>query len=239
MRIAVAGASGYGGTKLVPRLAAAGHEVVALARSVDSIRPGDEIEARAVDIEDATALTAALQGVDAAVYLVHSMAGGADFAERDRQLAATFAAAAATAGVRRIVYLGGLGGGDLSDHLASRHEVGETLASGAVPVVELRAAVILGSGSISFEMLRYLTERLPAMVCPRWIRTRIQPIAEVDLLAHLERSLDGAVAPGVYEVGGPDVTTYREMIAAYARVRHLRPRGIVDIPLLTPGLSAR
>lgn len=239
MRIAVAGASGYVGTKLVPRLAAAGHEVVALARSVDSIRRADRVEARAVDIGDGAALAGALDGVDAAVYLVHSMAGGADFAERDRDLARTFAEAAAAAGVGRIVYLGGLGGGELSDHMASRHEVGQALAAGPVPVVELRAAVILGSGSISFEMLRYLTERLPAMVCPRWIRTRIQPIAEVDLLAHLERALDEAVPPGVYEVGGPDVTTYREMIAAYARVRGLRPRRIIDVPLLTPGLSAR
>jgi uncharacterized protein YbjT (DUF2867 family) len=237
MRIAVVGASGYVGGRLVPRLVEQGHEVVALSRSGGDDRPG--VRRVAVDIADGERLTGVLAGVDAAVYLVHSMAGGDDFAERDRQLAETFATAAKAAGVDRIVYLGGLGSGELSDHLASRHEVGATLAAGGVPVVELRAAVVLGSGSISFEMLRYLTERLPAMVCPRWIRTRIQPIAEVDLLAHLERALDEAIPAGTYEVGGPEVTTYREMIGAYARVRGLRRRWIVDIPLLTPGLSAR
>ncbi|MGV3758490.1 MAG: DUF2867 domain-containing protein [Actinomycetota bacterium] len=232
MRIAVVGASGYVGGRLVPRLVDAGHEVLALSRSGGADRPG--VQPVAVDIG-----AEAGPVVDAAVYLVHSMAGGEDFAERDRRLAETFAGAARAAGVGRIVYLGGLGSGDLSDHLASRHEVGATLAASGVPVVELRAAVVLGSGSISFEMLRYLTERLPAMVCPRWIRTRIQPIAETDLLAHLQRALDDDVPPGVYEVGGPEVTTYREMIGAYARVRGLRPRWIVDVPLLTPGLSAR
>lgn len=237
MRIAVVGASGYVGGRLVPQLVAAGHEVVALSRSGGADRPG--VRHVAVDVGDRERAAEALEGVDAAIYLVHSMAGGDDFAERDRQLAEAFVAAARTAGVRRIVYLGGLGSGDLSDHLASRHEVGAALAAGGVPVVELRAAVVLGSGSISFEMLRYLTERLPAMVCPRWIRTRIQPIAEVDLLAHLQRALDDDIPPGIYEVGGPEVTTYREMIGAYARVRGLRPRWIVDIPLLTPGLSAR
>jgi uncharacterized protein YbjT (DUF2867 family) len=237
MRIAVVGASGYVGGRLVPRLVEAGHEVVALSRSGGDDRPG--VRHVAADIGDRERVGEALEGVDAAIYLVHSMAGGDDFAERDRRLAEAFAAAAGSADVRRIVYLGGLGSGDVSHHLASRHEVGATLAAGGVPVVELRAAVVLGSGSISFEMLRYLTERLPAMICPRWIRTRIQPIAEVDLLAHLERALDEDVPAGIYEVGGPEVTTYREMIAAYARVRGLRPRWIVDIPLLTPGLSAR
>jgi len=238
MRIAVAGASGYVGGRLVPRLATAGHEVVALSRSGWAVAT-EGVTHRAVDIGERADVEAALQGCDAAIYLVHSMAGGDDFAEQDRRLAETFAGAAAEAGVGRIVYLGGLGSGELSDHLASRHEVGVALASAGVPVVELRAAVVLGSGSISFEMLRYLTERLPAMVCPRWIRTRIQPIAEVDLLAHLERALDDDIPAGIYEVGGPEVTTYREMIGAYARVRGLRSRVIVDIPLLTPGLSAR
>lgn len=239
LRIAVAGATGYVGSHLVPRLAAAGHGVVAMSRSTQDPHVEGVVH-RAVDIGDRAGLTAALAGIDAAYYLVHSMAGGDDFAERDRSLAANFAAAAADAGVGRIVYLGGLGD-DESDsaHLRSRHQVGNELAAGSVPVVELRAAVVLGSGSISFEMLRYLTERLPFMVCPRWIRTRIQPIAERDLLAHLERGLSDDIAPGIYEVGGPDVTTYRDMIATYAKVRGLRPRRIVDVPLLTPGLSAR
>src|SRR4051794_41125653 len=164
------------------------------------------------------------------------MGAGASFRERDFELASTFGKAAARAGVGRLVYLGGLGDDPTSEHLASRQEVGAALGAAGVPVVELRAAVVLGSGSISFEMLRYLTERLPAMVCPRWVRTSIQPIAERDLLDVLERGLD--VEPGVYDIGGRDVTTYRDMIAAYARVRGLHMRHIVDIPLLTPRLSS-
>ena len=226
------------GSRLAVRLADAGHEVRALSRSARRPLPAG-VQGVVVDVGDEAALRRALDGVDAALYLVHSMAAGEDFASQDRALATTFASAAASAGVARIVYLGGLGSGELSHHLASRHEVGAALAAGPVPVVELRAAVVLGSGSISFEMLRYLTERLPAMVCPRWIRTRIQPIAEVDLLAHLERSLDDDVPPGIYEVGGPEVATYHDMIAAYARVRGLRRRRIIDVPLLTPRLSAR
>jgi hypothetical protein len=139
-------------------------------------------------------------------------------------------------GVRRIVYLGGLGHDPSSEHLASRQEVGIALASGTVPVVELRAAVVLGAGSISFEMLRYLTERLPFMVCPRWVRTAIQPIASSDIIRYLIAAID--VEPGVYEVGGADVTSYREMISAYALARGLRRRHIVDVPYLTPRLSS-
>ena len=237
MRIAVAGARGYVGSRLVPSLAAAGHDVVALGRTTNGMPSGPNVTAAAVDVGDTGALADALAGCDAAYYLVHSLAGGADFAERDRALARSFGKAAAIAGVGRVVYLGGLGRGELSEHLASRHEVGRTLAE-HVTVVELRAAVILGSGSISYEMLRYLTERLPVMVCPRWIHTRIQPIAERDLVAHLERALDDEVPPGTYEVGGTDVTTYREMIATYAEVRGLRRRRIIDVPVLTPSLSA-
>ena len=156
-------------------------------------------------------------------------AGG--FRARDRELAEGFGAAAAAAGVSRVIYLGGLGNEPSSEHLASRHEVGVALAAAGVPVVELRAAVVLGSGSISFEMLRYLTERLPFMVCPRWVHTEIQPIALGDMVAYLVKALD--VEPGVYEVGGADVTTYRDMISAYALVRGLgtsvrRRRAIPD-----------
>ena len=240
-RVAVAGASGYVGRRLVARLVTEGHEVVALGRRADALPDGEGVERRATDVGDADEARAAFTGCDAVYWLVHSMGGGTGFRERDRQLAASAAAAAAEVGVGRIVYLGGLGGadddGELSEHLASRHEVGAALAATAVPVVELRAAVVLGAGSISFEMLRYLTERLPVMVCPRWIGTRVQPVAERDLLDVLVAALD---APGgVYEIGGPDVTTYREMIDVYARVRGLRRRTIVDVPVLTPGLSAR
>lgn len=234
MIVAIAGASGFVGRALTDRLLGAGHEVVALARSLPSVPPG--AKAVAVDVGDERAAAEAMTGVGAAYYLVHSMAAGADFRARDLHLATAFGRAAARAGVGRIVYLGGLGSAPGSAHLASRHEVGTALAAARVPVVELRAAVVFGSGSISFEMLRYLTERLPVMVCPRWVRTRIQPIALADLLDYLEQSL--GVDPGVYEIGGAEVTTYRDLISQYARVRGLRRRRILDIALLTPHLSS-
>jgi uncharacterized protein YbjT (DUF2867 family) len=234
VRIAVAGASGFVGRALTERLAVAGHDVVALSRSAATVPAG--AVALAIDVTDEAATTAALAGVDIAYYLVHSMAAGTSFRDLDRRLAHTFGRAAAAAGVRQIVYVGGLGSAPSSDHLASRHEVGEALGEAGVPVVELRAAVVFGAGGISFEMLRYLTERLPFMICPRWVRTRIQPIALADLLAYLEQSL--AVAPGIYEIGGADVTTYEQMILEYARVRGLRRRRIIDIPWLTPRLSS-
>ena len=237
MTVAVAGASGFVGRALVRRLLDNGHDVVALGRSADTL-PADT-RAVAVDVGDETATAHALAGADAAYYLVHSMAAGGEFRAVDLHLATAFGRAAARAGTGRIIYVGALGqtsGTASSAHLASRHEVGSALADGGVPVIELRAAVVFGSGSISFEMLRYLTERLPVMVCPRWVRTRIQPIALADLLSYLEQSLD--VPPGVYEVGGAEVTTYRDMISEYARVRGLRSRRILDIPWLTPHLSS-
>lgn len=233
--MAVVGASGYVGRRLVNHLAEAGQVTVALGRDVDRL-PAAAVR-RQVDVADTAATASALADVDTAYYLVHSMAGPGDFASRDQTLAASFAQAAAHAKVRRIVYLGGLGHGDLSEHLRSRQEVGETLGSTGVEVVELRAAVVIGAGSISFEILRYLTERLPVMVCPRWITTRIQPIAEADLLRYLKES--AGVPAGIYEIGGAEATTYRDMIATYAAVRGLRPRRILNVPILTPGLSAR
>ena len=232
MRVAVVGASGFVGRELSVALVEAHYDVIALSRHAPEIAGAT---GRSVDVADGVSLQSALAGCEVAFYLVHSLSAE-DFRARDRQLAEGFGRAAAAMGLRRIVYLGGLGHDPESEHLVSRQEVGTALASGEVPVVELRAAVVLGAGSISFEMLRYLTERLPFMVCPRWVRTAIQPIASADLTRYLIAAID--VAPGVYEVGGADVTSYREMITAYALARGLRRRLIVDVPYLTPRLSS-
>ena len=234
MTTAIAGASGFVGRALTVRLLEDNHDVLALHRSVKT--PVASERTVVVDLSDEVATARALANVDAAYYLVHSMAAGEVFQDLDLRLATTFGRAASQAGVSRIIYVGALGDAPSSAHLSSRQEVGTALRRSGVDVVELRAAVVFGAGSISFEMLRYLTERLPAMVCPRWVRTRIQPIALVDLLDYLEQSL--LVVPGVYEVGGADVTTYREMISAYARARGLHARVIFDIPWLTPRLSS-
>ena len=226
------GASGFVGRALSIALTAADHDVIAIARHPTEI-PG--ARSRAVDVADEHALRDVLSGCQVAYYLVHSLGTG-DFRDRDRRLAEGCGRAAAAAGVGRIVYLGGLGNDPESEHLVSRQEVGTALACGGVAVVELRAAVVLGAGSVSFEMLRYLTERLPFMVCPRWVRTSLQPIALADVIRYLVGAAD--VEPGVYEIGGADVTTYREMIAAYASARGLRRRRIVDVPYLTPRLSS-
>jgi uncharacterized protein YbjT (DUF2867 family) len=232
MRVAVVGANGFVGRKLSAALVEAHYDVIALSRRTPEIVGAT---GQSVDVADEVSLQSALAGCEVAFYLVHSLSA-VDFRARDRQLAEGFGRAAAAAGLRRIVYLGGLGHDPESEHLASRQEVGTALASGEVPIVELRAAVVLGAGSISFEMLRYLTERLPFMVCPRWVRTAIQPIASADITRYLIAAID--VAPGVYEVGGADVTSYREMISAYALARGLRRRRIVDVPFLTPRLSS-
>ena len=186
-------------------------------------------------------LEAALADVDVAVYLVHGIGDGADWVARETADAAHFSAAAAAAGVGRIVYLGGMGREDanLSAHLKSRHDVGRALASGPVPVTELRAAVIIGSGSASFEMLRYLVEVLPIMVTPKWVATRSQPIAISDVLDYLVRAIDAAPPlTGVFEIGGPDVVSYAQMMATYAQVAGLAPRRLIPVPVLTPRLSS-
>ena len=242
MRIAVTGATGYVGGRLVPRLLETGHEVVCLARTPAKLdnRPWrPQVEVRKCDALDADQVLAALSGCDAAYYLIHSMEGSGDFADTDRKAAENFAAAAAANRLSRIVYLGGIGHDeDLSAHLASRQEVGRALANGPTPVTELRAGIVIGSGSVSFEMLRYLTEVLPVMITPRWVETLTQPIAIRDVLAYLVAVLDDEPENRIYEVGGPDVVSYREMMQVYARAAGLPRRIIVPVPLLTPRLSS-
>lgn len=243
--ILVTGASGYIGGRLVPALLAADHRVRCLARTPQKLSGMEWIEQVEVikgDVTDAASLDEAMAGIEVAFYLIHSMGESDAFAEVDRKAAAGFRQAAERAGVGRIVYLGGLGADtdpNLSTHLRSRHEVGSVLADGSIPVTELRAALIIGSGSASFEMLRYLVEVLPVMVTPRWIENRCQPIAVRDVLRWLVASADrtGSGAE-VLEVGGPDVMTYRQMMAIYAEVAGLPRRWVVSVPVLTPKLSS-
>ncbi len=243
MRVLVTGATGYIGGRLVPALLETGHEVRCLTRDPKKLSQDpwrDRVEVVAADVLEPGSLAAAMEGCDAGYYLVHSMDGGdEDFRERDRRAAVNFRDAAAASGMRRIVYLGGLGAGeDLSRHLASRQEVGAVLAAGATPVTEIRAAVIIGSGSVSFEMMRYLTEVLPVMITPKWVRTRCQPIAIRNVLEILIAALDDAEdVDRVWEVGGPDRLTYEEMMRIYAEEAGLRRRVIIPVPVLSPQLS--
>lgn len=242
--VLVTGATGYIGGLLVPRLLDEGWTVRALTRSAERLRSrewADRVEVVEGDVTSAGDLREALTGVDVAYYLVHSMDGGGDLARRDRDLAERFATTAADEEVGRIVYLGGLHpeGADLSEHLASRVEVGQVLLDGAVPTAVLQAAVVLGDGSVSFDMLRHLTERLPAMVAPRWVRNRIQPIAVDDALDYL---VGAARLPAevnrTFDIGGPEVLTYEEMIQRFAAVTGLRRRLVVGVPVLTPWLAS-
>jgi uncharacterized protein YbjT (DUF2867 family) len=241
MRILVVGASGYIGGRLVPLLLARGHELVLTSRDVRPLATRfPEATVVAADLLDPPTLPPALEGVEVAYYLAHSMAAGErGFAERDRQAARDFARTARDAGVSRIVYLGGLGddSADLSHHLASRHETGAELASHGVPVTEFRAAVVIGSGSASFEILRHLTERLPVMITPRWVGTRCQPIGISDVLDYLVDALDHPEVSGIVEIGSPDILSYGDMMRAYARLRGLR-RLMIPVPFLTPRLSS-
>ncbi|MBB5939576.1 SDR family oxidoreductase [Streptomyces zagrosensis] len=243
----VTGASGYIGGRLVPELLAAGHRVRCVGRSPDKLRAhpwADRVEIVRGDVLDADAVSAALRGIDVAYYLVHALGTGRDFEETDRRAARIFGEQAAAAGVRRIVYLGGLIPADLaqrrlSPHLRSRAEVGDILLASGVPTAVLRAAVIIGSGSASFEMLRYLTERLPVMVTPSWVRTKIQPIAVRDVLRYLVGSARlPADLNRTFDIGGPDVMTYVDMMRQYAAVAGLPRRLIVPVSVLTPRLSS-
>jgi uncharacterized protein YbjT (DUF2867 family) len=239
--ILVTGATGYIGGRLVPRLLAAGHRVRCLSRNPDRLagRPWPGVELVKGDVSDEASLAAALEGVAQAYYLVHAMGEDqADFRGRDLRQATIFAEACARAGVRRITYLGGLGDADRlhSDHLASRQEVGTALGSAGVPVLEFRAAVIVGSGSASFEMIRHLTERLPFMITPRWVNTRCQPIGVRDVLAYLVEAQEHPDVSGIYEIGGADVLDYRRMMLGYAEARGLR-RVIIPMNVPLPILS--
>jgi uncharacterized protein YbjT (DUF2867 family) len=247
MRVAIAGATGYIGGRLAPRLIDEGYAVRCLARSPEKLanrewasRSGVEIDR--TDLSDAASLTQRLAGCEAAFYLVHSMSSaGSEYARRDQELAEIFAASARAAGVQRIVYLGGLGetGPDLSEHLASRREVEAALASTGLPVTVLRAAMIIGSGSASFEILRYLVERLPVMVTPRWVSTACQPIAVSNVLEYLTGALRSKeTTGGVFDIGGPEVLTYRAIMDVMAEELRLPRRMVIPVPVLSPRLSS-
>src|SRR5680860_937883 len=242
--VLVTGATGYIGGRLVPELLAAGFRVRVVTRQPRNLADRewhDQVEIVRGDAADPDALTEALRGVGVAYYLIHSLGTGADFEALDRAHARNFALAARACKISRIVYLGGLypEAEKLSPHLESRKEVGEILLASGVPTVVLRAAVILGSGSASFEMLRYLTERLPVMVTPRWVHSKIQPIAVRDVLHYLVSCAD--LPPEVnrgFDIGGPDVLTYLEMMQGFAAVAGLPRRRIVPVPVLSPSLSS-
>jgi uncharacterized protein YbjT (DUF2867 family) len=238
LTVLVTGASGFVGSHLAQALVDAGHTVKAMTRNPD--RYSGAGEAVRGDVSDPASLTSALSGVDAAYYLVHSLDDD-DFERKDAEAARAFCAAAEQAGLERIIYLGGLGreGQDLSTHLRSRREVEHLLAEGSVPVTVLRAAIVIGHGGISWEITRQLVAHLPAMVVPQWATTKTQPIALRDMISYLVGVLEPEAARGrVFEVGGPEVLTYAEMMGRVARIHHHRPLPMLKVPLLTPRLSS-
>lgn len=233
MRLLVTGATGYVGGALVPELLQRGHEVRALSRSG---KPIDGVEVIRGDVVTGEGLDQALAGVDAAFYLVHSMGRGnpADFAEQDRRAARTFGDAAKDT---RVIYLGGLEGEE-SEHLRSRHEVAELLRERVRELVYVRAAMVLGAASESFVIMSKLVERLPFMITPRWVDTRTQPVAIRDVIRTLADLAEHEDPPAEVQLGGADVVTYREMMRRYAQLTGRRPRPMLKLPVLTPGLSA-
>jgi uncharacterized protein YbjT (DUF2867 family) len=237
VKILVAGASGFVGSRLCPELEAAGHEVRAMTRHPESYDgAGTPVQG---DVSDEDSLTAAMDGCGAAYYLVHSL-DSPNFVDSDAKAALKFATAAADAKVERIIYLGGLGDDDddLSDHLKSRREVEGLLGAGGIPVTTLRAGIVIGHGGISWEMTRQLVEHLPAMVAPRWVNTKTQPIAVADVIRYLVGVLDHPDAGGrTFEIGGPEVLTYQQMLERVAALEGRR-RIIRTVPLLTPRLSS-
>ena len=241
--ILVTGATGYVGGRLVPRLLEAGYQVRCLVRDPARLkgRPWfDSVDIIQGDVLKPETLPAAVEGIHTAFYMVHSMKDSANFHQRDVTAARNFGNAAKNAGVQRLIYLGGLvdPNSELSEHLNSRHQTGEILRESKIPVTEFRAAAIIGSGSLSFEIVRYLTERVPIMICPRWAYTRTQPIAIRDVLSYLVATLKVSESTGkIIEIGGADVMTYSDMMLGYARARGLR-RFLVPVPVLTPRLSS-
>lgn len=243
----VTGATGYVGGRLAPRLLDRGHRVRALARTPSKLSDApwtadSRAEVVQGDLSDRDSLVAAFDGVDVVYHLVHSMSADADFAAEERRSAENVVAAAEQCGVSRIVYLGGLHpeGSDLSEHLASRAEVGDILIGSSIETVALQAGTLIGSGSASFELIRHLTERLPAMTTPRWVSNKIQPIAVADALHYLVEAATAAVPSSrTWDIGGPDVLEYGDMMQVYARVAGLRPRTMVVLPFLTPSVASR
>lgn len=240
--VLLTGATGYVGGRLLKDLERRGYRVRCLSRHPESLKSSvaEETEVVQGDAMDEESLNAALMGVDTAYYLIHSMGAHKDFEEMDRQAAANFAKVTAAIGVRRIVYLGGLGNSDecLSKHLRSRHETGDVLRTSDAEVVEFRASIIIGSGSLSFELVRALVERLPIMICPKWVGVLAQPIAIEDVLEYLIAAIDvPETGSQVFEIGGPDQVSYREIMQEYARQRGLR-RWMIPVPVLTPRLSS-
>ena len=244
-KVLLTGSTGYVGGSLLPELLSRGHSVRALARDASRARGKLPAEAEVVegDVLKPDTLPAAVEGIDVAFYLVHSMEGasGDGFAARDREGALSFGAAARRAGVKRVVYLGGLEGGDdeKSEHLASREEVARILASHCDDFVHVRAAMVIGSESASFVMLRSLVEKLPAMICPKWIDTRTQPVSIRDVVGTLAALADLELdAPAEIQLGGADVLTYREMMVGYAETAGRRAPVIIKAPVLSPRLSS-
>lgn len=239
----VTGVTGYIGGHLVPKLIEAGYRVRVLVRDRNRLQGRtwlNQVEVVEGDVLDPASLLTVMSGVTAAYYLIHSMSGSTDFDQRDLQAARNFGNVARADGVERIIYLSGLGDPqtDLSKHLRSRQQTGQALNESGVPVTEFRAAIVVGSGSISFEMIRYLTERVPVMICPRWVFTRVQPIAIVDVLNYLVAALATPDSAGrIVEIGGSDVLTYGDMMIGYAQARGLR-RWLLSVPVLTPRLSS-
>jgi uncharacterized protein YbjT (DUF2867 family) len=241
-RILLTGATGYVGGRLLRKLEAGKHSLRCVARRPEYLysRVGPQTEVVPGDLLDGDSIERALDGIDIAYYLVHSMGSSKGFERTDREAAHNFGAAARNRKIRRIVYLGGLGDAsvELSPHLRSRHEVGDVLRQYGVPVTEFRASVILGSGSLSFEMIRTLTERLPVLITPRWVQVLTQPIAVEDVLQYLIEALDNPMeGSAVFEIGGPDKISYGGLMREYARQRGLR-RIMISVPVLTPRISS-